>query len=434
MDVVTAARSLIADTLGFHIIFAALGVGLPLLISSTELFGLVTKRPRAVKLAHAWSKALVILFIAGAISGTIVSLQFSLLWPTFMALAGKVVGLAFALEGFAFLIEALFLGVYMLSWDRFKPWAHWLCSLPIVLGSMASAFFITTVNGWMNTPRGFQLDASGNPVHINTRQAVFNPAAGTEILHSILAYIFATVLVVMAVYAWIAWRHKIKEKIQPDLQRLILGLAIVAVVVGLALSLAGDQSGKFDAKNEPYKLAAAEGLQTTQNGAPLLIGGVVKSGTVEYAIKVPHLLSWLATGRINGQVKGLDQTLPADRPPLIIHYFFDAMVLIGIVGVLAPLIYIFGRWKKSLLTNRYLLVLLVVCGVLGFLGIEFGWMLTEFGRQPYVIRGVMLTKQAATSSRSAVEFGYLFPLFYIALFILSWKALRRRVAAMEAFE
>jgi len=435
MDVVTAARSLIADTLAFHIIFAALGVGLPLLISATELFGLIKKRPRAIALAHTWSRALVILFIAGAVSGTIVSLQFSLLWPTFMALASKVVGVAFALEGFAFLVEVLFLAIYMLSWDKFKPWAHWLCSLPVVLGSMMSAFFITTVNGWMNTPRGFQLDAHGNPVNINVRQAVFNPAAGTEIRHSIVAYVFATVLVVMAVYAWIAWHHKLNSSVKADLQRLLMGLAVVAVLAGAVLGLAGDQAAKFDVKNEPYKLAAAEGLQDTQSGAPLQIGGIIKNDKLEYAIKVPHLLSWLATGHINGQVQGLNATPKADQPSLVVHYFFDAMVLIGIVGVSVPAAYFLGgTWRRSLRGNRLLLGLVVVCGFLGFAGIEFGWMLTEFGRQPYVIRGVMLTKHASTSSRAAVEFAYLFPLFYLALFWLTWKALRRNVKPMEALE
>ena len=434
MDVVTAARSLIADTLGFHIIFAALGVGLPLLVSSTELFGLLTKRPRAVGLAHTWSKALVILFIAGAVSGTIVSLQFSLLWPTFMALAGKVVGVAFALEGFAFLIEALFLGVYMLGWNRLRPWAHWLCSLPLVLGSMASAYFITSVNGWMNTPQGFQLNAAGNPININARKAVFNPAAGTEARHSILAYVFATVLVVMAVYAWIAWRHSVAQKVQPHLHKLLLALAALAIVVGLLLGLAGDQAGKFDAVHEPYKIAAAEGVQNTTVGAPLQIGGIYKNGQLVDAIKIPKLLSWLATGHTNGRVIGLQTYAVNQRPPLVIHYFFDAMVLIGIVGIVMPLLYLVGKWKKTWLSSKLLLCGLVVCGILGFMGIEFGWMLTEFGRQPYVVRGVMLTNQASTTSKAAIQFGYVFPLFYIALFILSWKALRKVVHPMEAFE
>ena len=214
-----------------------------------------------------------------------------------------------------------------------------------------------------------------------------------------------------------------------------MGLAIVAVLAGAVLGLAGDQAAKFDAKNEPYKLAAAEGLQGTRSGAPLQIGGIVKNDKLEYAIAVPHLLSWLATGRIDGQVQGLDVTPKAERPSLMIHYFFDAMVLVGIVGVCVPAAYFLGgKWRRSLRGNKFLLGLLVVCGFLGFAGIEFGWMLTEFGRQPYVIRGVMLTKHASTSSRAAIEFAYLFPLFYLALFWLTWKALRRNIKPMEALE
>lgn len=435
METVTAGRGLIADTLAFHLFFVLFGVGLPVLISALEGYGVFRKSPRARAVARSWSRALVILFIAGAVSGTIVSMQFSMLWPVFTEFAGKVVGVSFALEGFAFLIEALFLSVYMLSWDRFKPVWHWACGLVVALAALASAFFITTVNAWMNTPRGFSLNAQGEPIDINTREAVFNPAAATEISHSVLAYLFATTLALLAVYAWMNWRRKLSALAKVRSRRLMLGLASLAVVLGLAVGATGDRAGKFLATNEPHKLAAAEGLHKTQEGAPLLLGGIVQGDEVKYAISIPKLLSFLATGRFDGTVKGLDAIKPEDRPPVTVHYFFDAMIAIGFFAVLVPLAYLIARWRNYLWAHsHWLMALLVACGVLGILATEFGWMVTEFGRQPYAIRGVMRVSEAITQSRAVIGFSALFPVFYIILFILTVIGLRKGARLQEALD
>ncbi len=430
MEVVAAGRRLIGDTLGFHLFFVLFGVGLPLLISAIEGYSIWKKQPRLREVAHEWSKALVVLFIAGAISGTIVSMQFNLLWPIFTAFAGKVVGLSFALEGFAFLVEALFLSVYMLSWKKFSPLAHWLVGLPVVLGSLTSAYFITTVNAWMNTPQGFRVDGSGNPVDINTRQAVFNPAVGTEVTHSVLAYIFTVILVMLAVYAWIAWKRP-KIKLKVEMQKLMVGLAILALVVGVAVALAGDRSAKFDAKYEPAKLAAYEGLQTTQTHADLAVGGIVQGSEVEHAVKIPGLLSFLATGHWDGEVKGLDAFKPEDRPPVITHYFFDTMVLIGTITVIVPAAYlIFKRWRWS----KPMLLAIIICSGLAIIAAEVGWMLTEFGRQPYVIHGVLRTADAVTTNRSVIGIGEMIPLAYIVLLILTILGLRKVFHPSEQFD
>ncbi len=425
MEAAAAGRRLIGDTLGFHLFFVLFGVALPLLICGLEAYSIWKKRPAARATAHEWSKALVVLFIAGAVSGTIVSMQFNLLWPIFTSLAGKVVGISFALEGFAFLIEALFLTIYMMSWKRFTLLQHWLCSLPIVLGSIGSAIAITTVNSWMNTPQGFKLDGHGNPIDINTRQAVFNPAAGTEVTHSILSYLFATTLVLLAIYAWIAWRHK-KGRPGRRLQKMMVGLAALAVVFGVLVAFAGDQAGKFLAKNEPAKLAAIEGLQQTTTNAPLLVGGVVSGSEVKHAIKIPGLLSFLATGHFNGKVTGLNDIKPSDRPPVIIHYFFDGMVMIGMIGILIPGLYlIFKRWRPKWAHEKPMLIALFVCGFLGVIGAEFGWLVTEFGRQPYVIHGVLRTADAVTQNKAVIGLGETFPLLYIILLALTIFGLRK---------
>lgn len=426
MDVVDAGRRLIGDTLAFHLFFVLFGVGLPVMMAGLEGFSIWRKSPRAREIARSWSRALVILFIAGAVSGTIVSLQFSLIWPTFTTLAGKVVGVSFALEGFAFLVEALFLSIYMLSWDRFKPVYHWLIGCVVALSALTSAFFITTVNAWMNTPTGFRLDSQGNPIDINTRAAVFNPAAKTEIIHSVFSYLFAVSLALLAVYAWMLWRRRLSARAKANAKRLMLGLAVVAFILGVIVAGAGDQSGKFDAKHEPYKLAAAEGLHQTQNGAPLLVGGYVSGDQVKDAIKFPRVLSFLATGSFNGRVQGLDQIHPSERPPVTVHYFFDGMVAIGSLALLVLAAYLVARWRSwSWAHNKILLILLVVLGVLGIFAAEFGWMVTEFGRQPYVIQGVMKVSAAVTHSRQVIAFGEFFPLFYILLFILTVIGLKK---------
>jgi len=435
MDVVTAARGLIGDTLAFHLFFVLFGVGLPVMIATLEGYSILKKRPRARLIARSWSRALVILFIAGAVSGTIVSMQFSLLWPTFTSLAGKVVGVSFALEGFAFLIEVLFLSIYMLSWDRFKPLWHWLIGCLVALSALTSAFFITTVNAWMNTPRGFKLDAHGNPINIDTRAAVFNPAAKTEITHSVLAYLFAASLVLLAVYAWFLWRRDLSAPAKLRVKKLMLGLAAVALVLGVLVAGAGDQSGKFDAKYEPNKLAAAEGLHQTQTAAPLQIGGYVSGDQVKDAIKIPKLLSFLATGDFSGKVQGLDSTPKDQRPPVTVHYFFDAMVSIGIITVLSLVAYLTARWRGWRWAHgRLMLGILVACGILGIFAAEFGWMVTEFGRQPYVIQGVMKVSAATTHSRAVVGFAELFPVFYLILFVLTVIALRKGAKLQEALE
>lgn len=434
MEVVAAGRRLIGDTLGFHLFFVLFGVGLPLLILAYEGYGIWKKKTWAVNAAHEWSKALVVLFIAGAVSGTIVSMQFNLLWPIFTALAGKVVGISFALEGFAFLVEALFLSVYMLSWKKFSPLAHWLCGLPVLAGAVASAFFITTVNAWMNTPRGFKLDGQGNPVDINTAQAVFNPAVATETSHSILAYFFATTLVLLAIYAWIGW-HKPKVQIKPVLQKMMLGLAALAVTFGLLVAFTGDRAGKFLAKNEPAKLAAIEGLHKTQTHAPLLVGGVVQGSEVNHAIEIPGLLSFLATGHWDGKVTGLDDIKPAERPPVIIHYFFDGMVAIGMITVLIPALYlIFAKWRPRLANKKVMLVSLFVCGILGVVAAELGWLVTEIGRQPYVIQGVLKTADAVTRDRSVIGIAEVLPLLYLILLALTIFALRKVFHPREALD
>jgi cytochrome d ubiquinol oxidase subunit I len=434
MDKISAGRALTGDSLGFHLLLVMFGVGLPLLISALEFYGLKTKRPRAVALAHTWSRALVVLFIAGAVSGTIVSLQFDLVWPKFMAFIGKTVGVAFALEGTMFLIEALFLSVYMLSWKRVKGWHHWLIGLPVVIGSIGSAVFITSANAFMNAPAGFKLSAAGQPIDIHVAQEIFTKTTLYECLHSITAYFLCTALVLVAVYAWL-YRKKRHAKDRRWMRKVILGLLTCSLVFAVALALTGDLSAKYLEKQEPYKLAAMEGLMSTQTHAPLVVGGIVSGNKINYGLKIPSLLSFLADNNVSGSVQGLDKTPVADRPSLIIHYFFDGMVGVdGFVVVVPALMLILNKYKKRWAWTSFNLLILVVCGGLAVVATEFGWLVTELGRQPYIIHGVMKVGDAMTSSSAVIQLGFIFPTLFVILLVLTALTLKKTMSHKELEE
>lgn len=424
-----AGRALMGDSLGFHIMFALLGVGLPLLISLAELMGILRKDDEWYATARRWSFAMGALFVIGGISGMIISFQLSLLWPGFMELAGQIIGLPFFLEGFAFFIEAIFLGIYLFSWDRFGMWTHWLCSLPLVFGSAASAFFITTANAFMNSPQGFTI-TDGVITDIQPWKAMFNPAVPYETSHSIIAYYLTSCLAVAAVYALLMLRADVRadavkfayyKKIVAFLMTLALGFVILTGILG-------DLSGKYIAEHEPIKFAAAESLFETQAYAPLAIGGIVRDTYLEGAIEIPGLLSLITYGDASRVVQGLDAFDPALWPPLFIHYPLDIMIaigfLIGGVCTLFALLYYVKRFRQWAF-SRPMLSLIVLAGPLAFVAVECGWMVTEIGRQPYVIRGIMTTAEAFTTAPNVTTFGYIFPSLYVVLFAVAYWVLRR---------
>ncbi len=424
-----AGRTLMGDSLGFHIMFALLGVGLPLLISLAELIGILKQDDEWYATARRWSFAMGTLFVIGGISGMIISFQLSLLWPAFMAIAGQVIGLPFFLEGFAFFIEAIFLGIYLFSWDRFGTWTHWLCSLPLVIGSASSAFFITTANAFMNSPQGFTL-SNGVVSDIHPWKAMFNPAVPYETSHSILAYYLTSALAVASIYALLMLRSEVRtnaakfayyKKIVSFLMMLALGFVAITGILG-------DLSGKYIAENEPIKFAAAESLFHTQAYAPLAIGGVLHGASLVGAIEIPGMLSLLSFGSASTVVRGLDAFDPSQWPPLFIHYPLDLMIAIGVAigGICILFAFLFYITRlRAWAFSRPMLSLIVIAGPLSFIAVECGWMVTEIGRQPYVIRGIMTTEQAFTTSPNVTTFGYIFPSLYMVLFAVAYWVLRR---------
>jgi cytochrome d ubiquinol oxidase subunit I len=412
-------------SLAFHYIFAAIGVGFPMLLVIVEGLWLRTRDVNYYRLARTWSRVLLLLFAIGAVSGTTLSFELGLLWPEFMRHAGAVIGVPYSAEGFAFFIEAIFVGIYLYGWDRLSPRAHWLCSFPIAISGALSAAFVTAVNAWMNTPAGFR-DVHGTAVDIHPLAALFNKAMPTEVIHTTLsAYVFAG-FATATVYALTLLR-------EPANRSAAAGLRVAMLVGAIAIPLqlvVGDVSARFDAHEEPIKLAAMEGQFRTEAPAALTIGGIADARTREtsYAIRIPYLLSILAFENPNAPVRGLDAFPTADEPnPLPVHLCFDTMVGAGSTLLLLGGWWAFATRGGKRAPARWLTRALVAGGPLAFIAMEAGWMVTEEGRQPWIAVGFLRTKDAVTTAPALDIAFYGFTLLYLFLATtLAWLLLQIR--------
>jgi cytochrome bd ubiquinol oxidase subunit I len=431
MDDLLAARSQMAMSLAFHIIFAAIGIAMPLLMIVAESKWLRTKDDVYLTLAQRWAKGTAILFAVGAVSGTVLSFELGLLWPGFMGYAGSIIGMPFSLEGFAFFTEAIFLGIYLYGWKRVPPRAHLFAGVMVAVSGALSGIFVVIANAWMNAPTGFRLE-NGRPVDIDPIGAMLNPAAFPQTLHMTLAAYAATGFVVAGIHAFMLTRDRNNRFHQA-------ALAIALVVGGVSAilqPLSGDLLAKTVAKTQPVKLAAFEGQFQTEKGAPFRIGGVPDetAGVTRYAIDVPYALSILAYGDPHAEVKGLND-FPADvHPPVaIVHVSFQIMVACGVAMMLVAL-WAAWRWLRGRRNNRWLdskwfLRTLIVAAPLGFIAIETGWVVTEVGRQPWIIYGVMRTSEAVTPMPGLVVPFITFTVLYIFLAVVTVWLLLRQVAA-----
>ncbi|MBV9918000.1 MAG: cytochrome ubiquinol oxidase subunit I [Solirubrobacterales bacterium] len=433
IDHLTAGRAQMGTSLSFHLFFAVLGVGLPLMMLVAEGMHLRTGDPVWRALARRWSKVFAVLFAVGAASGTIISFELGLLFPRFMAYAGGIIGLPFSLEGAAFFLEAVFVGIYLYGWDRLSPKAHWLSGIPIALSAVASAFFIVTANAWMNVPRGFQI-VHGHVTHVDPLAAMFNPAWATESSHMVLGAYLATAFGLASVYAvgMLRGRRDAYHR-----KAIALGLSMAAILAPLQLGV-GDLLGRTVAAHQPATLAAIEGLNRTEHGAGLNVGGFPfpgHNGTV-LNLKVPHLLGLLAFDKPGATVHGLGSFPKADRAPLAgwVRLSFIGMVGIG-TGLVALGVWYWLRRRRGGRgpEDRLTLLALAAAGPAAFLANELGWLVTELGRQPWVVYGVFRTSGAVTTSPGLGATFTAFTLLYIALSALVvWSA--RRLAAKPVEE
>jgi cytochrome d ubiquinol oxidase subunit I len=422
-DPVIYSRILTFVTLAFHIIFATIGVGVPVMIALAEWMGIKRNDPHYILLARRWARGFVITVAIGVVTGTAIGLQLSLLWPSFMQMAGQVIGLPLFMETFAFFFEAIFLGIYLYTWDRFKnKMVHFLLLIPVVIGSSASAFFITTVNAFMNKPQGFTLEGR-TITDIQPLVAMFNPATPTKVAH-VLSSAYLTSAFILAAIAAIAILRGRKHVYYKKALKLTM---VAAFVFALTTAIIGDLSGKYLAEYQPEKLAAAEWHFETMENAPLIIGGILtEDNEVKYGIEIPYALSILAHGNPNAEVIGLDQFAEEELPPLRIHYFFDLMIFIGVYLLLISLMYlIFNRMKRWNENNRPLLWGIVIGGPLAMFAIEFGWIFAEQGRQPWILVGYMKTSEGATRADNVDIILWMFSTLYLVLGVTVTAVLRK---------
>lgn len=430
MEDLLAARAQMAMSLAFHIIFASVGIAMPLLMVIAEGMWLKTKDETYLTLAKKWSKGTAIMFAVGAVSGTVLSFELGLLWPAFMAYAGPIIGMPFSLEGLAFFVEAIFLGIYLYGWERVPKKVHWFAGVMVLVGGMLSGIFVVTANAWMNTPTGFSV-VEGKVTNIDPIAAMLNPSSFSQALHMTLAAFLAVGFAVAGIHAYFLRRDP-----QNPFHRKAFAIALcVGGVVALLQPISGDISAKRLAKHQPIKLAAMEGQWETERGAPLRIGGIPdeEAEVTRYAIEIPKALSFLAHFDFNAEIMGLKDVPPEDRPPVaIVHFAFQIMVACGMVMIVAGILGGWLAWRqKGLPVNSWYLRFVSYCTPLGFIAIEAGWTVTEVGRQPWVIYGYMRTAEAVTPMPHLVVPFIGFTVLYIFLSIIVVILMRRQIFQFE---
>jgi cytochrome d ubiquinol oxidase subunit I len=424
-----AARLQMATSLGFHIVFACIGVAMPFLMAAAHWRWLRTGDPLYRTLTRAWSRGVAIFFAVGAVSGTALSFELGLLWPNFMIHAGPIIGMPFSWEGTAFFLEAIALGVFLYGWERVPPWAHWTSGLLVGITGVCSALFVVCANGWMNAPAGFVWN-DGNPTDIEPYAAMFNAAAPVEGVHMVVGAFEAVGFAVAGLHALLWLRTRL------PIHAAALRIALVAgAIAAIAQPLVGDRAAKGVAVRQPAKLAAMEALFHTERGAPLLIGGLpdTEHQEVSWGIPIPHGLSFLAFGDFDAEVRGLD-AFPREEwaPVTIVHLAFQAMVGTGTALAGVGAIGLLAVWRRpKWLEDRRFLGALVACTPLGFLAIEAGWVTTEVGRQPWILYGILKTADAVTPRPGVVFTLGVYVALYGLLAIVVAFLLARQIAALH---
>ncbi len=414
MSNLLAARAQMAMSLGFHIIFAEIGIGMPAMMLLAEWHALRSGDAGYAELAKRWAKGVAILFAVGAVSGTVLSFELGLLWPRFMSFAGAIIGIPFSLEGFAFFTEAIFLGVYLYARDRISSGGRIAAAAIVAASGAASAVFVVMVNAWMNAPAGVTTE-NGRIVAVNALAGMQSAAALAQSLHMVLAAYAATGLAVAGIHALMIIRGA-QRAFHSRALRIALAIGAPAAVLQ---PLSGDLSARVVAQTQPIKLAALEGQFDTQRGAPLRIGGWPDeaAGRTRFALEIPRGLSFAAYHDANAEVKGLNAFPRRDWPPVApVHAGFQIMIALGTAMALVSVWCAWVAWRKrEIEANRALLRALVVIAPFGFLATEAGWVVTEVGRQPWLIQGLQRTSDGVTPMPGLVVPFVLFTVLYIGL-------------------
>lgn len=426
MDNIIAARSQMALSLGFHIIFSCIGMVMPFFMAVAHYKWLRTHDLVYKNITKAWSNGVAIFFATGAVSGTVLSFELGLLWPGFMRHAGPIFGMPFSLEGVAFFIEAIALGFFLYGWDKFNPWFHWFTGVIVGISGIISGILVVSANSWMNSPAGFDF-VKGKYLNIDPVKAMFNSAWFEQALHMSIAAFTATGFAVAGVHALMILRRS-----NTDFHRKAFRIAILfAVIAAILQPLSGDISAKSVAKRQPAKLAAMEAHFKTESYASLIIGGIpdLKNKKIDYAIKIPGMLSFLVSDKFSTSVIGLDQIPEKNQPPVaIVHYAFQLMVSLGMFMLGLAFLYFTALFKKRIWFDQtWFLRFFVLATPVGFIALEAGWTVTEVGRQPWIIQGILRTTDALTPMPGIGYSFYLFSLVYISLSLIVVFMLYRQI-------
>ena len=432
MNDLLAARSQMAISLGFHIVFACIGMTMPVLMAFSEWRWLRTGKEVFLDITKAWSKGVAIFFAVGAVSGTVLSFELGLLWPTFMQHAGAIIGMPFSWEGTAFFVEAIALGIFLYGWNKLSKWIHWTSGVIVSISGVISGIFVVSANAWMNSPAGFDW-VNGKAINIDPVKAMFNAAWLEQSIHMTLAAFIATSFAVAGVHAYLILRKGANAFHSQAVKTALIFGSIAAVLQPFS----GDFSAKDVAKRQPEKLAALEGLYKTGNHIELLIGGIPddKEEKVNYAIRVPGGLSYLARGDVNAEVTGLDKFAKEAWPPVTItHIAFQLMVACGFFLAFVSVLYlIFSIKWRHVLMKKWWLILIAFTTPLGFLAVEAGWTVTETGRQPWIIYGIMRTKDAVSPMPGLHYSFYVITIVYVLLsFIIVWL-MKRQIKSISQY-
>jgi cytochrome d ubiquinol oxidase subunit I len=393
-----AARNQMGFTLGFHIVLACFGVAFPAMMLIAEYRGRKRNDEAALRLARNWSKAVAVLFAVGAVSGTVLSFEFGLLWPRFMDRFGDAFGIAFAIEGIFFFLEAIFIAIYIYGWNRLSPKAHMWAAVPIVISGVGGAFSVIAANSWMNQPQGFTLDSSGHVTDVKPFEVLFNPASGYEFFHMFLAAYMVTGFLLASVYAVGMLRGR-----RDRYHRLgfIIPFTVAAIATPIQLFV-GDVAARSVANDQPAKFAGFECIYKGGRDQAEHIGGICHDGHVSAGISIPGLDSLLVGFSTDTNVTGLNQIPPDRQPPALtmLHTAFDTMVGVGSLLFLLAVWFAIGWYRKrDLPETKWFMRAGALAGVAAVVALESGWIVTEVGRQPWIVNGYMRTSDAVTPAQ-----------------------------------
>jgi cytochrome d ubiquinol oxidase subunit I len=418
-----AARNQMGFTLGFHIVLACFGVAFPAMMLIAEYRGRKRNDEDAIRLARNWSKAVAVLIAVGAVSGTVLSFEFGLLWPRFTGRFGDAFGVGFAIEGIFFFLEAIFIAIYIYGWDRLSPRAHMWAAVPIVISGVGGAFSVIAVNSWMNQPQGFTLDSAGTVTDVKPLDVLFNTSTFHEFVHMYVAAFMVAGFLVASVYAvaMLGGRRDRYHRVG-----FLIPFTVAAVAAPIQV-VVGDFAARDVYEDQPVKFAAMECVYETGDNQTEYLGGICTDGEVKGAIGLPGVDSLLAGFSTSTEVKGLDSFPDDQEPPspTLIHLSFDAMVGIGFALLaLAAWFAIAWRRKRDLPATPWFLRASALAGVAAVLALECGWIVTEVGRQPWIVNGFMRTEDAVTPAQG-IWWAFAFTLLlYIALGVIAGVVLR----------